>query len=125
MGEDAGGEKPLSIEAEFAHLVKYMDLYVRQKIDLYIQHYVFDPFDFLVRQLIYVSVLAALLVAGTLAILIGVILYVSTLVPLWESLMIVGIVALVIAGIVAYVLFSSHLILKTPTTEELMTHGSP
>jgi uncharacterized membrane protein len=125
MGEDAGRKKPLSIEAEFAHLVKFVDLYVRQKTDLYIQHYVFEPFEFLVRQLIYVSVLAALLVAGTLAILIGVILFVSTLVPLWEALVIIGIVALVIAGIVAYVLFSSHLVLKTPTTEELMKHGNP
>ena len=84
MGEDAGREKPLAIEAEFAHLVKYVDLYLRQKTDLYIQHYLFEPFEFLVRQLVYLSVLAALLVAGTLAIIIGVILYVSTLVPLWE-----------------------------------------
>lgn len=125
MGEDSGREKPLSIEAEFAHLVKFADLYLRQKTDLYIQHYLFEPFEFLVRQLVYLSVLAALLVAGTLAILIGVILFVSTLVPLWESLLIIGIVALVIAGIVAYVLFSSHLVLKTPTTEELMKHGNP
>ncbi len=120
MGEDPGREKPLSIEAEFAHLVKYADLYVRQKTDLYIQHYVFEPFEFLVRQLIYVSVLAALLVAGTLAILIGVILFVSTLVPLWQALLIMGVVALIFAGIVAFVLFSSHLVLKTPTTEDLV-----
>jgi hypothetical protein len=125
MGEDTGREKPQAIEAEFARLVRYADLYLRQKTDLYIQNYVFEPFEFLVRQLIYLSVLSALLVAGTLAILIGVILFVSTLVPLWESLLIIGIVALVIAGIVAYVLFSSHLVLKTPTTEELMKHGSP
>lgn len=125
MGEDPGREKPLAIEAEFAHLVKYVDLYLRQKTDLYIQHYLFEPFEFLVRQLVYLSVLAALLVAGTLAIIIGVILYVSTLVPLWTSLLIVGIVALVISGVIAYVLFSSHLVLKTPTTEELMKHGSP
>lgn len=124
MGEDAGREKPLAIEAEFAHLVKYVDLYLRQKTDLYIQHYLFEPFEFLVRQLVYLSVLAALLVAGTLAIIIGVILYVSTLVPLWTSLLIVGIVALVISGVVAYVLFSSHLVLKTPTTEDLMKHGN-
>ena len=35
-----------------------------------------------------------------------------------------GIVALVISGVVAYVLFSSHLVMKTPTTEELMKHGN-
>ncbi len=44
MAEDAGREKPLSVEAELAHMVKYLDLYVRQKSDLYIQHYVFEPF---------------------------------------------------------------------------------
>jgi hypothetical protein len=124
-GEGGDREKPLSIEAEFAHLVTYVDLYIRQKTDLYLQHYLFEPFDFLVRQLVYLSVLAALLVAGTLAILIGVILFVSTLVPLWEALLIIGILALVVAGIVAYVLFSSKLILKTPTTEDLMNHGKP
>jgi hypothetical protein len=125
MGEDPGREKPLSIEAEFANLARFVDLYLRQKTDLYLQHYVFEPFDFLVRQLIYLFVLAALLVAGTLAMLIGVILYISTLLPLWESLLIVGIVALIIAGIIAYVMFSSKLILKTPTTEELMKNGNP
>jgi uncharacterized membrane protein len=124
MGEDTDREKPRSVEAEFASLVKYIDLYLRQKTDLYIQHYVFEPFEFLVRQLIYLSVLAALLVAGTLAILIGVILFVSTLVPLWEALLIMGIVALVIAGIIAFVMFSSKLTMKTPTTEELMKHGN-
>jgi hypothetical protein len=125
MVEEAGPEKPLSIEAEFAHLVKFTDLYIRQKIDLYIQHYLFEPFDFLVRQLVYLSVLAALLVAGTLAILIGVIFYLYTLMQPWQALIIVGIVALLLGGIIAYVLFSSHLVLKTPTTEELMKHGSP
>jgi uncharacterized membrane protein len=80
--ERAQGEA--AVEAEFAQLVRYIDLYVRQKTDLYIQHYVFEPFEFLVRQLIYLSVLTALLVAGTLAILIGVILFVSTLLPLWK-----------------------------------------
>ncbi len=77
MGEAASPEKPLSVESEFAHLVSYIDLYIRQKTDLFIQHYVFDPFDFLVRQIVYLSVLAALLVAGTLALLIGVILFIS------------------------------------------------
>jgi hypothetical protein len=124
MGEDAGWEKPLAIEVEFAHLFKYVDLYVRQKTDLYIQHYVFEPFEFLVRQLVYLSVLAALLVAGTLAIIIGVILFMETLVGRWQALLIVGIVILLMAGIIAYVLFSSHLVLKTPTTEDLMKHGN-
>jgi hypothetical protein len=125
MGEDAGREKPLSVEAEFAHLIKYVDLYMRQKTDLYIQHYLLDPFDFFLRQLVYLSVLAALLAAGTVAILIGIILFMSTLVPLWEALLIVGIVTLVVAGVIAGVLFSSRLVLKTPKAEDLMKHDSP
>jgi hypothetical protein len=123
MGEAAGPDKPLSIESEFAHLVSYIDLYIRQKTDLFIQHYVFDPFDFLMRQMIYLSVLAALLVAGTLALLIGVILYVSTLMPMWAALVIMGVVAFVIAALIAYVMFSHMPALKTPTTEDVMRHG--
>lgn len=125
MGEPDSPEKPLSIESEFANLVHYIDLYVRQKTDLYIQHYVFDPFDFLVRQMIYLSVLAALLVAGTLALLIGVILFLSTLVPMWQALLIIGVVAFVIAALVAYVMLTHKPVLKTPTTEEVMQRGRP
>ncbi|MGA9140564.1 MAG: phage holin family protein [Methanocella sp.] len=125
MGAPDSPEKPLSIESEFANLVRYIDLYIRQKTDLYIQHYVLDPFDFLVRQIIYLSVLAALLVSGTLALLIGIILFISTMVPLWEALLIMGIVAFVIAALIAYVLFSRKLVLKTPTTEDVMKNGRP
>lgn len=125
MGEAASPEKPLSVESEFAHLVSYIDLYIRQKTDLFIQHYVFDPFDFLVRQIVYLSVLAALLVAGTLALVIGVILYLRTLIPDWASLIIMGVVAFVIAGLIAYVMFSHKPMLKTPTTEDVMKHGRP
>ena len=125
MGEEAGREKPLSIEAEFGHLVRYVDLYVRQRTDLLIQHYVFEPFHFLARQLVFLSVLVALLITGTVAIMAGVIVFIHTLVPWWEALLVVGIVAFIIAAVVAYLLFSSKLILKTPTTEELMKSGSP
>lgn len=125
MGEAAGPEKPLSVESEFSHLVKYIDLYIRQKTDLFIQHYVLDLFDFLIRQIVYLSVLAALLVAGTMALLIGIILFISTILPLWQALLIMGIVALVIAALIAYVLFSRQLVLKTPTTEDVMKLDRP
>jgi hypothetical protein len=125
MGEAGSPEKPLSIESEFGQLVKYIDLYVRQKTDLFIQHYILDLFDFLIRQIIYLSVLAALLVAGTLALLVGIILFISTILPLWQALLIMGIVALVIAGVIAYVLFTRTLVLKTPTTEDVMKDGKP
>ncbi|WP_231844824.1 hypothetical protein [Methanocella arvoryzae] len=112
-----------SIEQEFADLVKYLDLYVRQKTDLYLQHYVFDPFDFLIRQLIYVSVLAALLVAGALALVAGSILFISTLIPLWAALLIIGVVAIVLAAVIAYFLFSRVPVLKTPSTTEMVQSG--
>lgn len=120
MEQAPGGEEQRSIEQEVADLVKYMDLYIRQKTDLYIQHYVFDPFDFLIRQLIYLSVLAALLVAGSIALVAGSILFISTLMPLWAALLIIGVVALLVAGVIAYVLFSRELVLKTPRTTELI-----
>ncbi|WP_424358269.1 hypothetical protein [Methanocella sp. MCL-LM] len=112
-----------SVEQEFADLVKYLDLYIRQKTDLYLQHYVFDPFDFLIRQLIYLSVLTALLVAGALSVVVGSILFISTMIPLWAALLGIGVIAIVLAAIIAYVLFSRVLILKTPRTTELVTSG--
>jgi hypothetical protein len=114
------GDKPErpSIEAEFAGLVQNIDLYVRQKTDLYVQHYLLDPLDFILRQVIYLSVVAALLVVGTLAIAVGVILFVSTLIPLWSALLLCGVAALLFAGICAYIMFARRLILKTPRTRE-------
>jgi len=110
-------ERP-SVEAEFAGLVQNIDLYVRQKTDLYVQHYLLDPLDFILRQVIYLSVVAALLVVGTLAIAVGVILFVSTLIPLWSALLICGVAALLFAGICAYIMFARRLILKTPKATE-------
>jgi hypothetical protein len=125
MEEAPGAEEQpsISMEAEFARMVRLVDLYVRQKADLFLQHYLFDPADFLIRQLIYLSVLAALLVAGTLAVMVGAILFVSTLIPLWAALLIGGLVAFVIAGVIAYVLFSRKIVLKTPTTPEVLRSG--
>ncbi|HMK45233.1 MAG TPA: hypothetical protein VK436_01275 [Methanocella sp.] len=112
-----------SVEQEVADLLKYADLYIRQKTDLYLQHYVFDPFDFLLRQVIYLSVLASLLVAGAIAIVIGAILFVSTLIPLWAALLGIGLAALIIAIAIAYILFSREIVLKTPKTTELIESG--
>lgn len=118
MHDTAGDTR--AIEAELSETFKYIDLYVRQKIDLYMQHYVLDPFDFFVRQIVYLSVLAALLVSGTVALAIGMVLYVSTLMPLWQALLILGIVIFVIAGIIAYVLFTSYFVSSTPKTSEMI-----
>lgn len=103
---------------EFASLVKYLELYVRQKTDLYIQHYVFDPLDFILKQVIYLSVVASLLVVGTLSIAVGIIYLVSTLISLWAALLICGIAALVLAAVLSYVMFARKIVLKTPKTTE-------
>ena len=39
-------EEP-SIESEFARTCKFIDLYLQQKTDLFLQHYVFEPFNLL------------------------------------------------------------------------------
>lgn len=114
-----GIETPLrNVEAELADLIKYVELYVRQRTDLYIRHYVFDPLDFIFKQVIYLSVLASLLVVGTVSIAIGIVLFVSTLIPLYAALLIVGVSIMILACIVLYVLFSNKITLKTPKTPE-------
>ncbi len=123
MDKATAGTEQHSIEQEVADLVKYIDLYIRQKTDLYMQHYVFEPFDFILRQVIYLSVLAALLVAGALALVVGSILFISTLIPLWAALLIIGIIAILLAGIIAYILFSREIVLKTPKSTELIESG--
>ena len=89
--EETACDEESSIESEFAATIKYIDLYLRQKTDLFLQHYVFEPFDFLAKKLVYLSVLVTLLVAGTLVLLAGVILLIATVVPLWAALLITGI----------------------------------
>ena len=107
-----------SFEAELASIVRYADLYARQKIDLYIQHYMLDPLDFLLKEIIYLSVIASLLVVGTIAFTVGIILLISTFVSLWVALVACGLVAILIAGALSLIMFSRKLILKTPTTAE-------
>jgi hypothetical protein len=121
--EHAACDEELSMEAEFATTIKYIDLYLQQKTDLYLQHYVFEPFDFLAKRLIYLSVVVTVLAAGTLVVLAGVILLIATVLPLWAALLITGAVIFVVGGIIANVLFSNKIILQTPTAMEMMKSG--
>jgi len=121
--EETACDEELSIESEFAATIKYIDLYLRQKTDLFLQHYVFEPFDLLAKKLVYLSVLVTLLVAGTLVLLAGVILLIATVVPLWTALLITGFIIFLVGGIIAYVLFSNNIILQTPTAMEMMNRG--
>lgn len=116
--ETTTGPSRPSAEAEFANLVKNIDLYLRQKTDLYIQHYVLDPLDFILKQVIYLSVVASLLVVGTLSITVGIVLFVSTLISIWAALLLCGLASLVLAVGLAYFMFTRKLILKTPETAE-------
>jgi hypothetical protein len=114
-----------SIESEFATTVKYLDLYVRQKTDLFLQHYVFEPFDFLGTKLMYLSVVLTLLATGTLIVVAGVILFIATLMPLWAALLLTGVAVFLAGGIIARVLFAKKIVLQTPTAREMMNHEKP
>ena len=121
--EETACDEGSTIESEFATTIKYIDLYLRQKTDLFLQNYVFEPFDFLAKKLAYMSVLITMLVAGTLVILAGVVLFIATFVPLWAALLITGVVIFLVGGTIAYVLFRERIILQTPTAMEMMNRG--
>jgi hypothetical protein len=114
-----------SIESEFVRTIKYIDLYMQQKTDLFLQHYVFEPVDFLLRQIMYVSVIVTLRAAGTIILIIGVILAIATLVPLWAALLITGAIICGTGFIFAYGLLSNKIILKTPIAKEMVKDGKP
>lgn len=117
---DSEGE---SIESEFARTVRYIDIYLQQKTDLFLQHYVFEPVDFLLRQIMCLSVIVTLLAAGTLALVIGVILFIATFVPLWASLLITGAILSGTGVVIANMLLSDKIVLKTPVATETMKDG--
>lgn len=124
MEPDTGNDQP-TIESEFATTVKYLDLYVRQKTDLFLQHYVFEPFDFLGTKLMYLSVVLTLFAAGTLILVAGVILFIATLLPLWAALLVTGGAIFLLGGIIAHVFFAKKIVLQTPTARELMNRERP
>jgi hypothetical protein len=121
--ESDAGDKEASVESEFTTTAKYLDLYLRQKTDLFLQHYVFEPFDLLGTKLMYLSIVVALLAAGTLIVVAGVILLLATRMPLWAALLLTGVVTFIVAGIIAYTCFLKKIVLKTPTATEMMNRG--
>ena len=119
MPEEAttGPENP-SVEAEFSNLIRSLDLYVRQKTDLYIQHYLLDPLDFILKQVILLSAVASLIVVGIISIAVGIVLLISSMIPLWATLLICGLAALLLTLGLAYFMFGRRLVLKTPKSAE-------
>ena len=124
MDETASTGEP-SIESQFVRTIKYIDIYMQQKMDLFLQHYVFEPVDFLLRQIMYLSVIVTLLAAGTFALVLGVILFIATIVPLWAALLITGAIIFVLGGLIAYMAMSDKIILNTPVATELKRNGEP
>jgi len=112
-----------SIESQFATTVKYIDLYLRQKADLFLQCYVFEPFDFLGKKLMMLSVILTLFAAGTLVVVAGFVLFIATIVPLWAAFLITGAIIFAAGGMIAKAFFSEKIILDTPTAMELIQRG--
>jgi hypothetical protein len=125
VDETASTGEP-SIESQFVRTIKYIDIYVQQKTDLFLQHYVFEPVDFLLRQIMYLSVIVTLLAAGTFALVLGVILFIETMVgSLWAALLITGAIIFVLGGLIAYMVLSDKIILNTPIVTEMKENGKP
>jgi hypothetical protein len=124
MEESASIEDP-SPESQFVRTIKYIDIYLQQKTDLFLQHYIFEPVDFLLRQVMFLSVIVTLLAAGTFALILGVILFIATIVPLWAALLITGAVIFILGGLIAYLVLSDKIILNTPIATEMKEDGKP
>jgi phosphoglycerol transferase MdoB-like AlkP superfamily enzyme len=121
--EPDASESGASVESEFTSTARYIELYMQQKTDLFLQHYVFDPFRFLGTKLMYLAVVIALLAAGTLILVAGLILLLATTMPLWAALLVMGVVTFIIGGIIAYVAFNKSIVLDTPTAAEMVNRG--
>lgn len=111
-----------SIESEFAETFRYIDLYLRQKTDLFLQNYVFEPFDILAKRALFLVVLITMLGAGILILVVGTVLLIATVVPLWEALLVTGGIICLAGGTGAYLLFSKKVVLETPTAAEMDLH---
>lgn len=116
-------DREASVESEFATTARYLELYMRQKTDLFLQHYVFDPFTFLGTKLMYLAVVVALMAAGTLILVAGIILLIATRMPLWAALLITGALTFIVGGIIAYAFFYKTIVLETPTAAEMINRG--
>jgi len=123
--ETAADHEEESVEYEFARTIKYIDLYMQQKTDLFLQHYVFEPVNFLFRQTMYLSVIVTLLAAGTLIMVAGITLFMATFLPFWAASLITGIIIFGMGALFAGMLLSDKIVLNTPLATEMITHEEP
>jgi hypothetical protein len=118
-------DEGVSVEEDLATTVKLLDLWLRQKTDLFLQHYVFEPFDFLGTKMMYLIVVLTLLAAAVVILVAGVIFLIATFIPFWAALLLSGLLALLAALIIAQVFFREQIVLRTPTAREMMNRGKP
>jgi len=118
MDHAAEGEG-LSVESEFADTVRYLDLYLRQKTDLFLQDYVFEPVQLLSEKFVELAVLITLLVAGIIVLVTGAVFLMTTVIALWAALLITAAVLFIVAALIAHELFSKRIVLRTPVAEEV------
>jgi hypothetical protein len=123
--DTAAANEEQTIESEFARTIKYIDLYMQQKTDLFLQHYVFEPVDFLLKRIMYLSVIVTLLAAGTIVLVIGVVFFMALFVPLWAALLITGAIVVGTGAVIAYILLSKKIILNTPIATEAIENEKP
>lgn len=113
------------MESDLATTIRLLDLWMRQKTDLFLQHYVFEPFDYLGTKMMYLVVVLTLLAAAVVILVAGVIFLIATFIPFWAALLLSGLLALLAALIIAQVFFRAQIVLKTPTAREMMNRGKP
>ncbi|MEI8330820.1 MAG: hypothetical protein WCF90_04090 [Methanomicrobiales archaeon] len=114
-----------TIELEFARTIKYMDIYMQQKTDLFLQHYVLEPVNFLFRQIMFLPVIVTLLAAGTGILVMGVILFIAIFVPFWLDLLITGFIQFGTGILIANALLSDKIILNTTGATEMKMYENP
>jgi hypothetical protein len=115
----------VSVESDLATTIKYLDLWLRQKTDLFLQHYVFEPFDFLGTKLMYLVVVLTLLAVAVVILVAAAIFFMAVFIPFWLALVFSGLLALLAALIIAQVFVKKQIVLKTPTAREMMNRGKP
>jgi hypothetical protein len=123
--DTADANEEQTIESEFARTIKYIDLYMQQKTDLFLQHYVFEPVDFLLKRIMVLSVIVTLLAAGTIVLVIGVVFFMALFVPFWAALLITGAIVVGTGAVIAYILLSKKIILNTPIATEAIENEKP
>ena len=118
--DHAAEAEELPVESEFANLVRYLDLYLRQKTDLFLQDYLFEPVRLLSEKLVELVVLITILVAGIIVLVTGAIFLMTTVIALWAALLITAAVLFIVAAVIAHELFSKGIVLRTPVAEEVV-----